>query len=168
MATFPPLESSSLDGNRSSSQDRNRKEHFAIVRPYDDAFRRRVLVVLDSLGFAPGEVCPPGTPNVEAAAFLESQTPLPAFVLLPYHQHNDTHGDAIDGVDVAMRYPERYIMQRIPIVMPVSAFAYASSCPRRLDELAHQHPEIRPLVLALPPEDFNADALRPHLEARRR
>lgn len=132
---------------------------FAVVRPYDDRFRARVFAFLTGLGFAPpppSQVCAVGTPDDEAAAFVEALDPFPDLLLVPFHQHKDPSGRIIDGIGVIQRLSAELIARKVPFLMPVTDFAFASSFPRRMRELEETRPEAATLVVEMLPRDIGS------------
>lgn len=129
---------------------------FAVVRPYDDAFRRQVVRVLHGLQYAPVALCEPKTSDDDAVAFLRDQNPLPDLVLMPFHEHTSHDGAAIDGLNVFLRLPEAYVDRGVRVVMPVSDFAWNSKFARRQQEVLSQRPELERLLVPVPPAQLNA------------
>jgi hypothetical protein len=140
---------------------------FCVVRPYDDRFRERVFAFLQSLGFdtASPQVVPAGTPDAEAAQHVERLDPMPDLILLPFHQHDDDAGTAVDGLGVAARLSDAVVALHRPILMPVSGFAYASSFQRRMAELSQRRPAVARLIVPMPPTELGSPAVRERIES---
>jgi hypothetical protein len=131
---------------------------FAIVRPYDPAFRAQVSTFLNGLGLSPGPFLEAGATNDEAAVWIQKLMPPPELLLIPYHQHQDRNGDRVDGIG-ALEALEPGYRRRIPILMPVSEFAWAASYPRRFAELKSQKPALADLIVPMRSRDIGAPAV---------
>ena len=138
---------------------------FAVVRPYDDAFRRQVVRVLHGLGYAPVALCEPKTSDADAVAFLRKQHPLPDLVLMPFHEHTSLDGEAIDGLQVLAALPDAYVAHGVPVVMPVSDFAWSSKFARRQREVLARRPELERLLVPVPPAHLQMEWLGNELAA---
>ena len=91
-----------------------------VVRPYDEAIRRRVFGILEQAGLSIGErdIIAPGVSNEEVLEQLEwcrDHT-----LLIPFHAHRDESGKSLNGVSLYREVRDRWPHLRDnPVLMPV-------------------------------------------------
>lgn len=139
---------------------------FGVVRPYPRNIRERVFAFLDEMGFELGEgmVVEPGTPDAEAAAWVEARKL--DLLLLPLHSHDDRNGDPVDGLGVAALLGDDFARLGIPILMPVDEFSFHASFPRRFGALREAAPDIARLVIPMPPAQIGDREIRERIFER--
>lgn len=140
----------------------------AAVRPYDDGFKKQVLALLTA---AAGKVevlgaVPAGSPDAEAARWMESFTPRPDAFLVPFHQHRDRDGVSTDGLTLLASLPPPFFAAPTRVLMPVSGFAAAGSFPRLLEDMGAQRPEIVGSIIVIPGNRMHDPAMRDEVRAR--
>jgi hypothetical protein len=121
---------------------------FAVVRPEGRTLRERTYAFLGSSGYSlgPGLVLPAGTPDEQAAAWVNALSV--GLLVLPFHLHRDHAGQAADGVGIALLLSERY-EEKLPILMPVSAYSLRAGFEARFEELQERRPLIAQNVLSV-------------------
>ena len=135
---------------------------FAVIRPYDPAFRRRVVDFLSRLGFDTAEV-PVFTDDMDDAelpAWMKALEPRPDLWLVPFHAHRLGDDSFVDGLGTLAQLADPTLLGRAPILMPVSDFAYASSFPRRHEAFADDHPLLADRIVVMPAAELGSDAVR--------
>lgn len=70
----------------------------------------------------------------------------------------------VDGVGVALLLSASFARRGTPILMPMSDFAYASSFPRRFQELSDARPEIARLIVPMPAKELGSEEIRARIE----
>jgi hypothetical protein len=136
---------------------------FVVVRPYPAQIRKRVFAFLEENGFEPGAEIAVGTPDAEAAAALDHSDH--DLVLLPYHKHKDSEGAWVNGLGVARELGEAVIARRVPILMPVDEFTFASSFQRELRELNEANPAIAALLVVMREGEIGSAEISAQLRA---
>lgn len=139
---------------------------FGVVRPYPRHIRARVFAFLGELGFALGEGLrvDPGTPDAEAAAWVQAQQL--DLVLLPLHTHEDGDGRSIDGLGVAALLGADFERRGTPILMPVDEFSFHSSFARRFAVLREKAPDTARLVIPMTPDQVGDRDIRERILER--
>lgn len=139
----------------------------AVVRPYDTRFREQVMRVVESLGIdaESPRVLPPGRSDADAALWLAALQPTPQLIVLPFHEHTSANGDPVDGLGVARLLAPSVVARRVPMLMPVSDFAWAAKFERRFAELEREAPQIAALIIAVPASELRDDATHDRIEA---
>ena len=129
---------------------------FGVVRPYDDWLRNRVFDFLGGLGYTLGEglVVAPGTPDIEAAAWVERVSI--ELLLLPYHKHRATTGEFVDGIGVASLLSRDFAERPVPVLMPITDFSMGASFQRRFRQLEEKHPAIAERIVVMPESEIGS------------
>lgn len=110
---------------------------------------------MESSGYrlGPGLTLEARTPNEEAAAWVDLLDV--DLLVLPYHLHRDVHGQAVDGIGVALLLSEKY-EERIPILMPVSAYSLRAGFNPRLEILREKRPLVARTVVPMTEHDIGS------------
>lgn len=132
---------------------------FIVVRPYPAAIRRRVFTFLEEMGFALGDEIPVGTPDDQAASTLEDGRSFD-LVLMPYHKHKADDDSWVNGFGVLSRLGDKLLAQRVPILMPVDEFTYASSFAREIEALRQDHPRAAGRLITMREREIGSAAVR--------
>lgn len=137
----------------------------AVVRPFDERFRKRVMSFLAEFGFdvEGAQTLRPGARDDEARAWMTSLTPAPNAFVIPFHEDTEATGVKVDGLSLLEQLTPEQLTHRL-VLMPVSTFALAASFPRRMEEFRKAQPVVAEAVLPLPADAIGSEELRAVIE----
>lgn len=97
--------------------------HVTVIRPYGLSIRQRVFALLERAGLAvrSADVVPKGTTDEDVIHLLKGRPP--EILLVPFHAHRDGRGEIVNGLDLLERLAGSVPLERVPVIMPVSAMA---------------------------------------------
>jgi hypothetical protein len=140
---------------------------FAVIRPYDPRFRKRVFEFLGSLGFDHRDVprFEVGAGDDDLEAWLRLLPFAPDLWLVPFHQHRAETGSIVDGFSALRAIHDRALLGEAPILMPVSDYAYASSFPRHMATFERAEPQLADRLVVMPSAEIGSDKVRVALKS---